>query len=611
MTAKILHFRHYATTLICIAITTIVGCGSKSDDSSQPVNQPTVNPRDTISFATARQDFDQKLSDIAQNTVEFQIREGFTAYELGAFLQDGALQGTIELDNAQIKSYEFENVNYTFELDERASSEKDADTSLKIIPGFSFSLGAGSNNESVKTINYVVSLSDIRLSQISNPVNAILSGGTDTSAANEFIYGVYTANISYGISFYDEYAKSVTLESGFETELFSADANVRKSNKSEIASEYKFESVNPVTIGFLKRDIASINRIPTALNLSLNTDNSNLIHLTWNAVQDASYYNIFQSETAGINPQSPSTFAQKITIDETSYTFEGQPNQTYYFRLSSTVNRQESEGSLEQGIHTVAGNETPPEDPPGDGDSNSTQPELEPNNDIASAQEVNIGVISGQRSTDRDYDDYFKLIPTKGTLDLKLLHEKQYSATSDYDVYIYNAAEEMMFSFPAHNGEDQQHLIGVEKNKPVYIQMDIDRDTTINDRYKLQLGALDYNYEIEPNNTLASAQTLISGVSVNGGRSFYRDYNDYYYLNTTTNTLRVTLSHLKPLDASSDYTIYVYNVSEDLINKYEAENGIDIDFSVGVEPNSRVYIRIAVDGDNEQDSYYSLTANFE
>ncbi|MBQ4852985.1 hypothetical protein, partial [Pseudoalteromonas sp. MMG012] len=457
------------------------------------------------------------------------------------------------------------------------------------------------NNTKVKTINYTISLSDITLTKLKNPVHAILSGGSDTGAANEFIYGVYSAKIKYGISFYDEYAKEITLGAGFETDLFSAETNVKKSSSSQISSKYKFESVAPVQIGFLKRNIASINRIPTSLKLALDPNNANLINITWKAVENASYYNIFQSETAGINANSTSTYSQKITVEDPFYTFEGAPNQSYYFKVSSTVNRQESETGLEDGIQTIPGDETPPGDGPIDGGGNSKQPEVEPNNDINSAQEIRAGVVSGQKTTAQDYNDVFKLIPSKTALDFKVIHEKQYSATSDYDIYIYNHNEELIHSFPSYNGENDQHIIGVKKNKPVYIKMNMKNDTTINDRYNLELGFLNYNYELEPNNALSDANLLLNNTTKRGSRSFRSDYRDYYYINTESNTLRVKFTHSDKLSASSNYTIYIYNATEEQISKVKAENGMDVDFNIGVELNSRIYIRVDIDGDNARD----------
>ncbi|MBQ4852739.1 hypothetical protein, partial [Pseudoalteromonas sp. MMG012] len=142
---SIIHAKTYSYSAIFLTqLFLISGCGDSDEDST--ASKPTIDPRSTISFSDARADFDTKLLQVANNTPEFNLRVGLSAYEVGSFLQDGALHGSLDIADQQLTLNSFEEISYRFELDEKDASYKDADTSLKVIPGFSFTLGAGSNN---------------------------------------------------------------------------------------------------------------------------------------------------------------------------------------------------------------------------------------------------------------------------------------------------------------------------------------------------------------------------------------------------------------------------------------------------------------------------------
>ena len=119
--------------------------------------------------------------------------------------------------------------------------------------------------------------------------------------------------------------------------------------------------------------------------------------------------------------------------------------------------------------------------------------------------------------------------------------------------------------------------------------------------------------EVEPNNSIATAMDLCPTSLITGGydgstvEDPYYYANDYFKVTATSSTLTVSLAHVTA-NASSDWTVYVYNSSGTPIDTFNAYNGANASNNTSVTSGQIYYIR--VDHDYASTYKYKLRASF-
>jgi len=97
--------------------------------------------------------------------------------------------------------------------------------------------------------------------------------------------------------------------------------------------------------------------------------------------------------------------------------------------------------------------------------------EIEPNNDFPDAGELSSGVAVIGRRNLKESNDYFQIMPTGNILTVELKHMTQNAPDSDFSVKLYDNYQQVIDSFPANNGLDNQITTGVLYGERYYVKV--------------------------------------------------------------------------------------------------------------------------------------------
>ena len=225
--------------------------------------------------------------------------------------------------------------------------------------------------------------------------------------------------------------------------------------------------------------------------------------------------------------------------------------------------------------------------------------ETEPNNSIATADTITSGVaIAGQTSSYSD-DDYFKIVASAaGTISVAFTGDG--TDYSYHDVSLVNASGTVLATERL-NGSG---TVTTEVNAAgsYYVLVDDSSDTddySITATYSSTTGAR----ETEPNNSIATADTITSGVAIAGQTSSYSDDDYFKIVASAAGTISVAFT--------GDGTDYSYH-DVSLVNASGtvlASKSLNANGTVIAEVNAAGSYYVLVDDSSDTDDY-SITATY-
>lgn len=239
----------------------LFGCGGDSGDGGEDHTADNTEHAYTsdlpiITLAEAERQYRELIRARSGNTEEFVPQEGLTAYGIGAFLKDNALEyqsGTEMVTN----TFGFPEYTYNFRTD-FSQSVSASSPSMTSLPAIMLAHNMSSDQTQAETIEYLISFTDIELTQLSNPNDLITSEGDRAPNANQLVYGIYSAKVNITFYLLNESGAAFEKDASFIDRMIASENNVMESTQVTTEYQYALESVDPVQIGFLIKEYDTI-----------------------------------------------------------------------------------------------------------------------------------------------------------------------------------------------------------------------------------------------------------------------------------------------------------------------------------------------------------------
>ena len=231
----------------------------------------------------------------------------------------------------------------------------------------------------------------------------------------------------------------------------------------------------------------------------------------------------------------------------------------------------------------------------------NTGRETEPNNSIATADLISSGVaVTGQSSSYSD-DDYFKIEATAaGTISVAFAGD---SDTRGHYVSIVNASGNILTKTQFDASGTAIAEVGAAGFYYVLVE---DEGYGERDDYSLTatFSGSNTGRETEPNNSIATADLISSGVAVTGQSSSYSD-DDYFKIEATA-AGTISVAFAGDSDTRGHY-VSIVNASGNILTKTQFDASGTAIAEVGAA--GFYYVLVEDEGYGERDDY-SLTATF-
>jgi len=229
--------------------------------------------------------------------------------------------------------------------------------------------------------------------------------------------------------------------------------------------------------------------------------------------------------------------------------------------------------------------------------------------------------MRGEKNGGNDGYDYYKIAAPSGktSMNVAFSHDNASASGSDNDIYVYkyiaegNAPQVQYFS--SDNGVDDNKTFGVVAGSTYIILVDVNSSLGSASsgyaryRYGLRASFGTEVYELEKNNTAATAHSITAGTTYIGGDNEGEDNSyDYFSVTASSSTLTVSLDNVTASASGSDFYVSIRNSSDTEIDSFDALNGVDASNSTSVTSGQLYYIRV--------DHYYAgaykykVTASF-
>ena len=211
--------------------------------------------------------------------------------------------------------------------------------------------------------------------------------------------------------------------------------------------------------------------------------------------------------------------------------------------------------------------------------------EVESNNSVASANSLTSGVrMTGQASSSSDVDYYKLYMSSAGTAQFSLsLPSSNYDS---YTVDLYDTSGVLQRSYTTSSGGN--YSIASQQSGNVYVKI-----SSYWGRADYQLSALSAatsgSVEVESNNSVASANSLTSGVRMTGQASSSSDVDYYKLYMSSAGTAQFSLS--LPSSNYDSYTVDLYDTSGVLQRSYTTSSGGN--YSIASQQSGNVYVKIS------------------
>lgn len=320
----------------------ISGCGG-SDDTDNGQTPETINdPVKTLS--EAYEEYRQVIGNMADGTEDFILQKGLSAFAIGSFLKNYALEyeSHAAVDPSE---FGFDSISYDFRT-HTSSNYTESSPSMASLPAMAIAQDEVKHVNSAYTIKYDLTIQNIVLTRLSDPNDLIERERDNIGAANQLVYGVYTAEVRIEMRVTNNRDEVLERDESFLNRMLNQGDNIQKSESVSIENGYVIESIVPAQIGFLVRKIEP--PVYTPSGLKAGQTSADTIHLEWNAVPEASEYRIFWSETSGIDIDDELTYIEEIPLEKNTYDdFTGEPGTIYYFRVASITNGRISRPGVE------------------------------------------------------------------------------------------------------------------------------------------------------------------------------------------------------------------------------------------------------------------------
>jgi len=228
--------------------------------------------------------------------------------------------------------------------------------------------------------------------------------------------------------------------------------------------------------------------------------------------------------------------------------------------------------------------------------------------------------MRGERNGSSDLNDYYKITAPSGktSMNVAFSHDNASASGSDNTIYVYryiaegNAPEVQYFT--SNDGVDDNKTFGVVAGSTYYIRVDVNSSFGSSSgytryRYGLRASFGTEIYELEQNDTAATAHSITAGTTYIGNDNENDDYRyDYFKVTASSSTMTVSLDNVTASASGSDFTVSIRNSSDTEIDSFTALDGVDASNSTSVTSGQLYYIR--VDHYSAGAYKYKVTASF-
>ena len=234
--------------------------------------------------------------------------------------------------------------------------------------------------------------------------------------------------------------------------------------------------------------------------------------------------------------------------------------------------------------------------------------ETELNNSSATADTVISGnAVKGQLGTSSDVDYYQITATGAGTLSVALdIPTVQYSFYNYFSLGLYDAAGNSLGEYKT--GTDNTYGFGIAAAGTYYLKMSSSQEYNSN-QYELTptlTNGPPNGFESEPNNSLATADTITSGNAIKGQLSTSSDLDYYRITATGAGTLSVALDI--PTVQYSFYNYFslgLYDAAGNSLGEYKT--GTDNTYGFGIAAAGTYYLKMS-SSQEYNSNQYELTA---
>ena len=229
--------------------------------------------------------------------------------------------------------------------------------------------------------------------------------------------------------------------------------------------------------------------------------------------------------------------------------------------------------------------------------------------------------MRGEKNGSSDSYDYYKIAAPSGktSMNVAFSHDNASASGSDNTIYVYkyiaegNAPEVQYFT--SNNGVDDNKTFGVVAGSTYLILVDVNSSFGSASsgyaryRYGLRASFGTEVYELEQNDTAATAHSITAGTTYIGNDNEGEDSSyDYFSVTASSSTLTVSLDNVTASASGSDFYVSIRNSSDAEIDSFTALNGVDASNSTSVTSGQLYYIRI--DHSSAGTYKYKVTASF-
>lgn len=215
--------------------------------------------------------------------------------------------------------------------------------------------------------------------------------------------------------------------------------------------------------------------------------------------------------------------------------------------------------------------------------------EHEPNNTVFEANPVPMDSTVSAEISGQDDQDYFKFHNTSNLRDLVKAKLENQSTTLVPDIYVYDSNKsQMLEKFDGTPAADLEFSFDADPGKDYYIRVIPSYGSS--GKYNLSTNLQKAYDKYEPNDSMSSAMPIKLGESIDANILSEKDVDCYKLSGMTGKSISVHLDN-RSATLRPDILIYDSNKSQ-MLEKFDATPGANLDFAFDVEPGKDYYIKI-------------------
>lgn len=327
---------HVAVAACCLFL--IMSCGEVDEDEPTP---PSINgsiaacnvaPSQSIVSESER--YNSELERLSSDSDELFIRSSQLGdvYDLGDFLEEGDFIRRQDVTGFELPAQSLSSISFSAGY---RSSEGDSaiNGSLAVFSGFAIRADVSSVENRAVTFESSMTISNIRLRQLSNTQEFIDFNRPSAPNANQFVYGVIEGEVSTTVR------AAAQCESLTDREVQAAIGAFNASNQqvavasAGVSGEFRINSESLVPIAYYIRRIVPAELAP--LNLSAGIENDRRIVLQWDAVPSVQSFRVYFSQTPGFNRDTPNILFRDVSTNRFELQQSVDLGETWHFRVAS------------------------------------------------------------------------------------------------------------------------------------------------------------------------------------------------------------------------------------------------------------------------------------